>query len=204
MLESNQVLIVEDERAIAEDLKDILEDNGYEVVGIAHSYSKAVHLLKKNKVDIAILDIALKDKGNGIDVANHINETYHIPFIFLTSFADKATIQEVVMTKPAAYLVKPFSELDIPPALALAQAMVGNLAPKPFPPASMIKEALNIHLTSQEHAVLRLIRDGKSNTQIGEELFISVNTVKTHIMRLYKKLDVKNRVQAVMKVMAIV
>lgn len=204
MLSSNQVLIVEDERAIAEDLRDILEDNGYQVVGIAHSYAKAVHLLKQNKVDIAILDIALKDNGSGIDVANHINNNYHIPFIFLTSFADNITIQEVVMTKPAAYLVKPFSELDIPPALALAQAASSNPDPDSFPPISLINEALHIHVTAQEHAILKLIWEGKSNSQIADQLYISVNTVKTHVMRLYKKLKVKTRVQAVTKVMSLV
>jgi len=84
-----KILIVEDEPAIAQDMCDILEMNGYHVTGTAYSYDKAIEALAADTPDLVFLDIALKGNGSGLDVARVLNDRYDIPFIFLTSFSDQ-------------------------------------------------------------------------------------------------------------------
>jgi len=199
---AKKILIVEDETAIAMDLQDIIEMNGYDVVGVAHSYDKAIELLAAKSPDLAMLDIALKGPGSGLDVARVINEKYKLPFIFLTSFADQATIKEVVDLKPRGYLTKPFKENDIAPALAVAFSYkVTKQESTDFPHLESINDKLDAGISSQEYNVLKLIWQGKKNAEIAESLFVSINTIKPHVNKIYSKLEVNSRVQAVTKVM---
>lgn len=188
-----KVLIVEDEVAIGEDLRDIVEDAGYHVVGVAHSYNKAVTMLKRHAVDLAMLDVALHGEGSGLDVARVINQDYGIPFIFLTSFSDQDTVEEVVATRPAGYLVKPFKEQDIPPALAVALSTASSKTS--FPSLLTINSHSQTDLSGQEYKVLELVCQGLSNKEVSDQLFVSVNTTKTHLRRIYQKLDVQSRVK---------
>lgn len=195
------ILIVEDEVAIAQDLQDIIEMDGYKVVGIAYSYTQAIERLAEVQPDLVFLDIALKGNGSGLDVANVLNEKYHIPFIFLTSFSDKETIEEVVSLNPSGYLIKPFKERDIAPAIALAMATAKLNSGETFPSEQKLNSGLDRSLSPQEYIVLKNIWKGKSNAGIAEELFVSINTVKTHIVKIYNKLDVNSRAQAINRVL---
>jgi len=115
-----QILIVEDEPLIADDIAFILEDEGYKVVGKAIDTEEAVELIEKTNPDIILLDISLEgDDEDGIDLANRINETYKIPFVFITSHADKLTINRVKKTNPCGFILKPFKASDIISTLAI-------------------------------------------------------------------------------------
>jgi two-component system, LytTR family, response regulator len=111
---SLNILIIEDELLIAEMLKEMLLELDYKVAGIAKNYATAAGILK-NKPDInfAVLDINLSETKTGLDVAQLINEQHKIPFIFLTSYSDKKTFKETIELKPEAYLIKPFSKMDL-------------------------------------------------------------------------------------------
>lgn len=117
-----KILIVEDELIIAEDLQEILEDLGYEVCGIAISYREALALIEEKSPDLALLDIQLKGGKDGIELAQEINERFHLPFIMLTSHADQHTINRVKEVSPYAYLVKPYNEKEILAGIELAMA----------------------------------------------------------------------------------
>lgn len=194
------VLIVEDEPAIAGDIHDILEIEGYNVVDTAYTYDKAIDLLASKSIDLIFLDIALKGVGNGLDVAAIVNSKYQIPFIFLTSFSDQETIKEVVDLNPNGYLVKPFKERDIVAAAALALAQAKAIKKETFPNLEEINKHINKPLSPQEYNVLLLIWKGKKNLEIAEELYVSINTIKTHVTKIYSKLDVNSRSQAINKV----
>ena len=73
-----KILIVEDEASIAMDLKDFLEDQGYNVCPVAYSYDQAVNFLADEKPDVVLLDIALKGRESGLDVARVITEKHKI------------------------------------------------------------------------------------------------------------------------------
>lgn len=107
------ILIVEDEVIIANDIKDMIEELGHHVVEICISGKEAITILNSKKVDLALLDITLKGGINGIDLATRINEEYKIPFIFLTSHSDSATVSQAVQQDPDGYIVKPFEKADL-------------------------------------------------------------------------------------------
>lgn len=122
ILSKVRILIVEDELLIAEDLKDILEELGYEVCGIAVSAREALALIEEKSPDLALLDIQIKGGKDGIELAADINDQYHLPFIMLTSHADMQTLSRAKEVHPYGYLVKPFHEKDILAAIEMALA----------------------------------------------------------------------------------
>lgn len=115
-----KVMIVEDELIIAEDIRSKLSGLGYNVTGIATDVKEAESLLQKNSPDIVMLDIILRDGDDGIALAEIIRNQYNIPFIFLTSHADKVTIERAKRLKPDGYLVKPFTDRDLYSSIEIA------------------------------------------------------------------------------------
>lgn len=198
-MSKGNILIVEDEAAIAQDLQDIIEMEGYDVIGVAYTHAQAIEILAASKPDLAFLDISLRGPGTGLDIAKLLNDKYKVPFIFLTSFSDQETIKEVVELNPSGYLVKPFKERDIAPALAVAMAKKSVIS-SAFPTVNDINKALLTEISSQEYKVLRLIWQGKKNAEIADALFVSINTIKTHIAKIYSKLGVSSRASAIHKV----
>jgi DNA-binding LytR/AlgR family response regulator len=102
-------LVVDDEFMIAQDLKETLENLGYQSVFRCSSYSEATSMLKQNNIDLVMLDINLNAKESGLDLAEYINKNNQIPFIYLTSYSDKETIEKVKHTKPVGFLLKPYN-----------------------------------------------------------------------------------------------
>ena len=107
---------------IAEDLSEILEILGYEVVGIAISAREALQLIEEHNPSLAMLDIQLKGGMDGIDLAQEIRDHYRIPFLFLTSHADQSTILRAKEVNPYGYLLKPFEQPAIHAAVEMALA----------------------------------------------------------------------------------
>jgi DNA-binding LytR/AlgR family response regulator len=105
--------IVEDEVIIADNIADILQKLGYKVAEPAATYAEAMQMIEDEKPDLLLLDIQLKGKKDGIDIATKINEVYRIPFIFLTANADTATVDRAKKANPSNYLVKPFTKEDL-------------------------------------------------------------------------------------------
>lgn len=120
------ILIVEDEPIIAGFIRKELRALGYYVSGHARSHREALNLLEEVPVDLALIDIALGGKRDGIDVAHVIRERGETPFIFLTSYADPATIERAKPTRPAGYVVKPFTADDLYSSIELALAASGS------------------------------------------------------------------------------
>lgn len=115
-----KILIVEDETVMAMDMRDILEDIGYEVVDAVIGYTEALEALEKELPDIVLLDIMLGGAKDGIDIAEVVRQKYDLPFIFITSNADQETVSRATATKPNGYLVKPFQASDIFTAIETA------------------------------------------------------------------------------------
>lgn len=187
-----RILIVEDEPAIAQDISIILSSKGYNVVGIAHSSTKAMDYLTNRKPDLALLDISIKGDKDGIDIADIINQKHQIPFIYLTSFADQDTINRVKSTAPYGYIVKPFKDSDLAPAIEVAMLRKASETHK-FAPVEKINREIPTPLTSMEYQVAKLIWEGNRNQEMADSLFLSINTVKTHISNLYTKTQVNNK-----------
>ena len=167
--------------------------------GIAYDSAEANEQLNNNTPDAAILDINPGSEEDGIEIAAQLNEKYNIPFLFLTSYADKNTLDRAKAVKPSGYIVKPFNEKTL---LASLQIAISNHAAENnhnLPPLNMNK--LNQHLiaplSDREFDLSQCLYDGITNTQIAEKLFISVNTVKTHLKSIYIKLDANSRLEVI-------
>ncbi len=115
-----KILIVEDEAIIAEDIKLQLIKLGYQVTGISKTYEMSLKLIEEEVPDIILVDIRLEGKNDGIDLVQVIKEKYDIPAIFLTSHADKATVEKAKKVNPEGYLLKPFKKEDLYTSIEIA------------------------------------------------------------------------------------
>lgn len=108
-----KVLIVEDELLVAKDLSEILTNRGYEVTDNVASVDEAIRSLTQNPPNIVLLDITLKGQRDGIDLAYQLQSEFRLPYIYITSHSDMLTFERAKQTRPFAYLVKPFKEVDV-------------------------------------------------------------------------------------------
>ncbi|ALO45763.1 two-component system response regulator [Pseudohongiella spirulinae] len=109
----SKVLIVEDETIVAMDIQRRLERLGYRVTGLAAKAKQALDLLEGDPPDIILMDIHLNDTLDGVDIANIINQKFHIPVIFVTAYSEDSTMGRATQARPYGYLLKPFSERDL-------------------------------------------------------------------------------------------
>ncbi|CAN5459218.1 response regulator [soil metagenome] len=116
-----RVLIADDDPIIRLDLKQMLENLGYEVVAEAGDGQQAVELAKETKPDICILDVKMPVM-DGIEAVGYITEDNIAPTILLTAYSDKELVDRAKAAGVFAYLVKPFKPSDLPPAIEVARS----------------------------------------------------------------------------------
>lgn len=115
-----RILVVEDESIVSRDIQNTLKKLGYEVAGSATNYEKAIELANSENPDLILMDIMLKGDKSGIEAAEKINETLNIPVIFLTAYADEATLSRAKTSLPFGYILKPFKEIDLRSGIEMA------------------------------------------------------------------------------------
>lgn len=118
-----KILIVDDEVLIAEFLKDELISLGYQHIALAHNRKQAFALIDVFKPQLVLLDIRMKSEREGIEIAQEINKTFKIPFIYITAHSDKEIVQQALNTKPAGYITKPFKQMDVYAAVHLVETI---------------------------------------------------------------------------------
>jgi response regulator NasT len=116
-----RVVIAEDEAIIRLDLKEILESEGYEVVGETGRGDEAVELVARHQPDLAILDVKIPGL-DGIEAARRITSEHKIAVLILTAFSQRNLIEDARDAGVAAYLVKPFQRSELIPAIEVAIA----------------------------------------------------------------------------------
>ncbi|WP_371803887.1 response regulator [Candidatus Lokiarchaeum ossiferum] len=110
---NQKILIVEDEPIPAEDVKEILEAEGYTIIGIVNNGLDAIDVASKQKPDMVLMDINLQGNMTGTEAAVVIQSYFKIPIIFLTAYADKTTLEEAKKANPYGYIIKPYEENEI-------------------------------------------------------------------------------------------
>ncbi|MDO1449930.1 sigma 54-interacting transcriptional regulator [Rhodocytophaga aerolata] len=152
------ILIVEDEFAVANNLRLILEKAGYRVSGIAFTVDKAIELKNQQKPDLVLLDILLQDEQTGIDLARILAEE-NIPFIYVSANTNSSILEEVKTTQPYGFIVKPFREKDVLVALEIAH----------------YRHAHSIEMrVRQEHALQIALTDALSGNDPWEQRLLKV------------------------------
>jgi DNA-binding LytR/AlgR family response regulator len=124
------ILLIEDEAVLSMDLTDLLEEEGYFVIGTANNGPDALDLHQHNQVDLALCDILIKGEWDGIQTAERLLAERAIPIIFLTALTDKRTLERAMQLYPAAYLIKPVTLPDLRAAVELALRTFSQPTPK--------------------------------------------------------------------------
>jgi response regulator NasT len=122
-----RILIAEDETIIRLDLRDLLEKAGFDVCAEAKDGVEAVELARASLPDLAIMDVKMP-RLDGIDAARTILEERPIPIVMLTAYGQQELVSRAVEAGVFGYLVKPFRESDLLPAIATARARHEELA----------------------------------------------------------------------------
>jgi response regulator NasT len=116
-----RILIAEDEALIRLDLREMLEEEGYEVVGEAGDGETALRLARDLRPDLTVMDIKMPGL-DGLTAAERITEEHLSPVLILTAFSQKDLVERAAQTGAMGYLVKPFQKSDLVPAIDIAVA----------------------------------------------------------------------------------
>lgn len=198
-----RVYLLDDHEVVRRGLRDLLEDSGdITVVGESASAAEATRRIPALRPDVAILDARLPD-GSGIDVCREIRSIDPgIHALILTSFDDDEALFAAIMAGAAGYVLKQIRGTDLVDAIRRVAA--GQSLLDPAVTARVLErvrfgppedESLK-RLTEQERRILALIAEGKTNRQIGEEMFLAEKTVKNYVSSLLAKLGMERRTQA--------
>ena len=115
-----RILIVEDEGILATGLQSLLEERGFDVVGLAATGRDAIASAAELWPDLIIMDIKLTGEMDGVEAARHIRERSDVAILYLTAYADETTLSSALGTSPFAYLVKPYEERELLAAIRTA------------------------------------------------------------------------------------
>ncbi len=193
-MDNLNILIVEDEVIIAETLQEMLRELGHLNSQRCKRWQEAEALIKSDQFDLAILDINLSGEQEGIQLG-HLCAKLGLPYFFLTSYSDRKTIMEAKVAKPGNYVIKPFSPEEIMVAIELSL-----LHSQPEMEEKLRKAAHAFKLSERESEILRFIVARLSNQEIGEKLFLSLNTVKYHLRHIYTKIGASTKQEVVERV----
>ena len=115
-----RILIVEDERIVAFNLKQRLAHMGYEVPGVAASGPESLDMIQRLAPDLVLMDIHIEGDMDGIEVAAKLMQAPSVPVIYLTAYSEDSTLDRARQTKPYGYLIKPFSERELHATIQMA------------------------------------------------------------------------------------
>ncbi|KQQ85431.1 response regulator transcription factor [Pseudarthrobacter sp. SL88] len=196
-----RVFILDDHELVRQGLKDLLEGEGFVVVGESGSAAEATRRIPALRPDISILDGRLPD-GTGIEVCRDVRSLDpRLNCLILTSYDDEQAIRGAVLAGAAGYILKQIRSDDLLAGIRKAatgaslfepgvrERIVSGLTRTPTDPRME-------GLSAQEKKVLVLVGQGLTNRQIGEELFLAEKTVKNYVSSILAKLGFERRTQA--------
>lgn len=195
-----RVLLVDDHELIRQGLRRAFErDPAFAVVGEACRVADAVALARELAPDVVVLDVRLPD-GSGLDAARDLRDAHPtLGIVVLTMYAGDDQLFAALEAGASAFVAKDAPADDVVSAARHAAASPGAFTAADL--AEAMKRRLapsGPQLSRREREVLLLLADGLSVAGIARELYISESTAKTHIAKVYEKLGVANRAQAVM------
>jgi DNA-binding NarL/FixJ family response regulator len=204
-----RVVLVDDHALFRSGLRELLEEHGIDVVGEASDGAGAVELVGRTAPDVVLMDLSMPGMS-GIEATSRIRGAApSTRVVMLTVSADDDDVQRAIVAGARGYIVK---DAAVEEVVASVDAVMAGEALLSSRIAAGILERLRsdrgdrrvpdearAELTERELEVLRLIVEGKDNTEIAQELFITVQTVKNHVSNLLGKLEVENRIQAAVR-----
>ncbi len=203
-----RVVIGEDSALFREGLAALLESAGHDVVGRASTAAAAIAQVRAHRPDVAVLDIRMPSAAEGVEAALEIRAwTPQTPVLLLSQHVETRRSVELVSTGGFGYLLKD-RVLDVDDFLVCLERVArGGSALDPEVVARLLGTAqassMLDPLTPRELEVLQLMAEGRSNTAIGQRLFLSERTVETHIRNILAKLAITESADDHRRVLAI-
>ncbi|HYA00705.1 MAG TPA: response regulator transcription factor [Candidatus Binatia bacterium] len=196
-----RLLIVEDHQMFAEALARALQDEpDMRVAAICRRLEDAREYLRNEQVDVVLMDYQMPD-GDGVAAAHYIREEHPRTRVLVVSAAEeKEVLSEALEAGCSGFVGKSESLVHLPSAIR--GAVVGNIALSPGMAAKLMgpsRSSFGDELTPRELAVLRLLAQGRSSSEIAHELFMSESTVRNKLSRINSKLDTHSKLEAVAK-----
>ncbi|PKY69942.1 DNA-binding response regulator [Brevibacterium ravenspurgense] len=189
-----RVLLVDDHPVVRAGLAAVISSaDGIDVVDVAESGTDALNRLRTVDVDLVVSDLQMPD-GDGIELIKALPDGP--PVLILTTFDTQSLVYRAVDAGAAGYLLK-----DSPAQTLLdgiRRAAAGQPVMSDAAATALMQRTRMSHseLSERETEIVRLLAAGRTNSDIAGELFISLATVKTHVSRIFDKLDVDNRTAA--------
>jgi two-component system response regulator DesR len=197
-LTSTTCLLVDDHPAILASVAAFLTDEGVDVVAMARTGAEALRALEAQSVAVAVLDQRLPDM-TGVELARAVAAICPETAVLLyTGFSEAALVQEALDAGVSGIVLKDAPLTDLPRAIALV-AQGGSYLDPVLGGVLAGARTDEPRLTPREREVLRLLSKGQTNKEIGAELFLSPETVRTHVHKAVVRLGVRNRTEAVAK-----
>jgi len=205
-LDELRVLVVDDHDLFRTGLRNLLAEEGVNVVGEAENGETAIRLAADLAPDVVIMDLNMPGAG-GVETTKRLASLAPLSrVVVLTISADDDDVMNAVMAGACGYLLKDSSIQEL--IAGIRAASEGESLISPQIAAKVLQrlraqskdadaaEVIRAELSDRELEVLKLIANGKDNAQIARELFISPKTVKNHISNILMKLQIENRIQA--------
>lgn len=198
------VAIVEDNRDIREGLRIMLENTpGFVLSGVYETAEKALQDIPSKNPDVVLMDIMFPGGMNGIECVKHLKDKApELDILMLTSYAEDELVFQSLKAGACGYLDK---NTSLPKLIESIKEVKEGGAPMTSSIARMVVKSFNMHtsqepdLTRREKEVLEQLCQGKSYKMIADSIFVSEDTVRFHIKKIYKKLQVNSKSEAVIK-----
>jgi DNA-binding NarL/FixJ family response regulator len=210
-LDSNseiRVLLAEDHALFRQGLRELLDTAGLSVIGEASDGVTAVRLTRELRPDVVVMDLNMP-RMDGIDATSEIMKAERPPVVLvLTVSTTNDDVLDAIAAGATGYLLKDAAAEEIvtavreatagrsPLSSAVARAVVRRVREQ----STSADEPEDLHaLSARETEILRLVAQGRDNTEIAQELYLSPSTVKNHVSSILEKLGVESRVQAAVR-----
>ena len=204
--DSLRVLLVDDHDLFRTGLRNLLEEQGIEIVGEAATGAEAIRHVRELTPDVVVMDLNMPSMG-GVEATRHIAEVSPLTRVVMLTISDEDNdVMDAILAGACGYLLKDASIQDL--VAGIRSAARGESLISPHIAAKVlqrvratsaqpeIEQMIRAELSEREIEVLKLIANGKDNAVIAAELHISPKTVKNHISNILMKLQIDNRIQA--------
>jgi DNA-binding NarL/FixJ family response regulator len=204
--DSVRVLLVDDHDLFRTGLRNLLEEQGVQVVGEASAGAEALKIVRELAPDVVVMDLNMPGMS-GVEATRHITGFAPLTRVVVLTISDQdGDVMDAILAGACGYLLKDSSIQELMSgirAAAIGEALISpHIASKVLQrvratsASTEAAETIRSELSDREIEVLKLIANGKDNADIAGELCISPKTVKNHISNILMKLQIENRIQA--------
>jgi DNA-binding NarL/FixJ family response regulator len=192
-----RAVVADDHPAVLRSVCDVLIDAGVDVVGRASNGEEAATKIEATRPTVAVIDVRMP-RLNGIEVASQVSRsTPETAVILYTAYGDRALLSEALDAGVRGFVLKEAPLQDLTRAVDMVSGGAVYVDPVLAGVLASAESERLPQLTKREREVLRLLADGLSNEEIGKRLFLSPETVRTHVQKAMRRLEADTRTQAV-------